>query len=163
MKLSTLKVNIDNPRKFSVEKVKKMSELIEKYPFMMNLRPIIVDKDNVIIGGNLRYNALVYLGYDEVPDNWVKKAEELSESDRKAFIVLDNHQLGEWEGTTLSLHYSEIAIECGLLTLDFDDDFFDNPQPEESMKTKNGTDEIKSMPKDDLVLCPKCGFKFKIE
>ena len=39
---------------------------------MMEIRPIIIDENNIIIGGNQRFRAIIELGYDEIPDNWVK-------------------------------------------------------------------------------------------
>lgn len=66
---------------------------------MMELRPMITDDDNFIIGGNQRYGALKELGYTEVPREWVKKASDLTEEEKKRFIILDNVQFGEndWE------------------------------------------------------------------
>jgi DNA modification methylase len=66
---------------------------------MMELRPMIIDKARVIIGGNMRYKACLHLGKTEVPDSWVKKASDLTEEERSRFIIADNVAFGEndWE------------------------------------------------------------------
>lgn len=69
---------------------------------MMELRPIIVDNDNMALGGNMRLKALEALGYKELPDEWVKKASELTEEQKKEFIIKDNVGFGEWNWDTLS-------------------------------------------------------------
>ena len=64
---------------------------------MMELRPIITDNDGTILGGNMRYRALKELGHTEIPDNWVKKASELTDEERKRFIIEDNMPFGGWD------------------------------------------------------------------
>ena len=57
---------------------------------MMELRPIIVDNDGLILGGNMRFKALQELKYKDIPDLWVKRAEALTEDEKKRFIIEDN-------------------------------------------------------------------------
>lgn len=66
---------------------------------MMALRPIIIDADKIILGGNMRFAALQKLGYEEVPEEWVKRAEDLTDDERRRFIIVDNAGFGEndWE------------------------------------------------------------------
>jgi len=83
MKLSEIKPNPNNPRVLRDERFEKLKQSIQEFPKMMSLRPMVIDSDGIILGGNMRYRALQDLGYKEVPDEWVKRAEELTwESNR---------------------------------------------------------------------------------
>jgi DNA modification methylase len=97
IKLSTIKPNPNNPRIIRNEKFEKLKRSIEEFPEMMELRPIVVDETNTIIGGNMRFRALQELGKKEVPNNWIKKASELTENQKKRFVITDNASFGEWE------------------------------------------------------------------
>lgn len=78
---------------------------------MMELRPIIVDNDMMILGGNMRYRALKELNYKEIPDTWIKKASELTEDERKRFIIADNIQQGEWDFDILANEWEAQDLE----------------------------------------------------
>ena len=97
IKLSSIKPNPNNPRIIRNEKFEKLKQSIEEFPEMMELRPIVIDETNTIIGGNMRFRALQELGKKEVPNNWIKKASELTEDQKKRFVITDNASFGEWE------------------------------------------------------------------
>lgn len=97
IKLNSIKPNPNNPRIIRNEKFEKLKRSIEEFPEMMELRPIVVDETNTIIGGNMRFRALQELGKKEVPNNWIKKASELTEDQKKRFVITDNASFGEWE------------------------------------------------------------------
>lgn len=90
MKLKEIKPNKANPRIIKDYKFKKLCNSISEFPKMMELRPIVVDTDGTILGGNMRYKALQELGYKEIPDNWVKRASELTDQEKQRFIIEDN-------------------------------------------------------------------------
>ena len=69
---------------------------------MMELRPIVVDADGMILGGNMRFKALKEIGYKDIPDEWVKRADELTDEEKQRFIIEDNVGFGEWDWETLS-------------------------------------------------------------
>ena len=71
IKLSTLKKNEENPRVIKDHKFDKLCDNIKRLPKMLSLRPIIVDDNNMVLGGNMRLAALKELGYKEIPDEWV--------------------------------------------------------------------------------------------
>ena len=96
MKLSQIKANPNNPRVLRDEKFQKLKKSIEEFPKMMELRPIVIDENNTILGGNMRFRALQDLGYKEIEDSWVKKANELTEKQKQEFIIKDNVSFGEW-------------------------------------------------------------------
>lgn len=115
MKLSEIKKNPDNPRLIKDDKFKKLVKSIEQFPKMMELRPIVIDADNVVLGGNMRLSALKELGYKEVPDEWIKRADDLTEEQKKEFIIKDNVGFGEWDWDVLANEWDEVELgEWGL-------------------------------------------------
>jgi len=111
MKLEKIKFNPQNPRKISKENLTKLCTSIEEFPKMMELRPIVIDEDNISLGGNMRLLALNELGYSEIPDNWVKKITDLTEIEKKEFIIKDNISFGEMDYLILYSEFSDISID----------------------------------------------------
>lgn len=99
MKLSQIKQNPNNPRVIKDDKFAKLVKSISEFPKMMELRPMVINDDNIVLGGNMRLKALKELGYDEIPDTWVKKAKELTDDEQRRFIIADNVGFGDhdWE------------------------------------------------------------------
>lgn len=86
----------------------------------MELRPIIIDKEGMILGGNMRFKALKELGYKEVPDEWVKRDSELTEAEKQRFIIADNIGFGEYNWDILANEWDkDDLIEWGLEIPDF--------------------------------------------
>jgi hypothetical protein len=100
--------NPNNPRVIRDVKFEELCNNISRYPKLLYVRPIVVEsqKNPVIIGGNMRYRALCHLGYNDIPEAWVRFADELSPAERQAFIILDNAPFGEWD-------YEALANEWG--------------------------------------------------
>jgi DNA modification methylase len=119
MKLSSIKPNPSNPRTIKDESFKKLCNSIEQFPKMMALRPMVIDSDGVILGGNMRFKALQHLGFKEVPDEWVKRADELTEEERKRFIIADNVSGGDWDVEDLSANWDVEQLEAWGLELDW--------------------------------------------
>ena len=94
LKISKLVPNDNNPRIIKETKFKKLVQSIKDFPEMLDLRPIVVDEDMVILGGNMRYKACIQAGIKEVP---IKIAKGLTEEQKKEFIVKDNVGFGEWD------------------------------------------------------------------
>ena len=69
---------------------------------MMALRPMVVDDNLTVLGGNMRLRALQHLGYKDIPDEWVKRASDLTEEEQKQFIIKDNVSVGDWDWDTLA-------------------------------------------------------------
>ena len=87
---------------------------------MMALRPIIVDSEGMILGGNMRFKALKELGYKEVPDEWVKRDSELTDDEKQRFIIADNVGFGEYDWDILANEWDkDELIDWGLEIPDF--------------------------------------------
>jgi len=86
----------------------------------MALRPIVVDKDGLILGGNMRFKALQELKYKDIPDEWVKRADELTDDEKRRFIIEDNLPFGEWSWETLANEWDQQElIDWGMDIPDF--------------------------------------------
>ena len=94
MDIKKIKYNPDNPRVIKDDMFKKLVTSIKEFPEMLELRPLIIDEDNIVLGGNMRLKALNHLGISDVP---VKKIEGLTPEQKKEFIVKDNLSYGEWD------------------------------------------------------------------
>jgi hypothetical protein len=110
MKLSQLKPNSSNPRRISETKLQKLKTSIESFEQMMEARPMIINADMEILGGNMRYMALNALGYDEIPDNWVKQMNFTPKQERE-FIIKDNVGFGEWDWDILANEWNSVELE----------------------------------------------------
>ena len=104
MKISELKPLEKNPFKLKGdEQLEKIANSIESFKKMMSIRKIIIDENQEIIGGNKRYFALKKLGYKQIPDEWIDKRTDLTEDEKKEFIVKDNAHFGsEWDTDLLA-------------------------------------------------------------
>jgi hypothetical protein len=110
MKLSQIKKNPNNPRVIRDEKFEKLKNSIKSFPQMMSLRPIVVDESGTILGGNMRYEAIKALKMTEIPDEWVRRAEDLTEEEKKEFIVKDNVGFGEWDWDSIANEWSDLPL-----------------------------------------------------
>jgi DNA modification methylase len=120
MKLSDIHSNPSNPRLIKDDRFKKLVKSIEEFPKMMSLRPIIIDADGMILGGNMRFKALKELKYKEVPDEWVKRADSLTDEEKQRFIIEDNVPFGEWDFDILANEWDAVQLaEWGLEIPDF--------------------------------------------
>ncbi len=107
-----IKSNPGNPRLIKDEKFRKLVKSIKSAPWMLTLRPIIVDEAGIILGGNMRYRAAVRAGLNEIP---IQIAIDLSEEEKAEFIVKDNVGFGEWDWDILANEWDqELLDEWGL-------------------------------------------------
>lgn len=89
-----IKANPNNPRLIKDEKFAKLVKSIKEFPEMLELRPIVVNDDMVVLGGNMRLKACKEAGLIQIP---VIKASSLTEEQQKEFIIKDNVGFGEWD------------------------------------------------------------------
>ena len=102
MKLKDIKANPNNPRVLRDDKFAKLKQSISEFPKMLTLRPMVIDENNMVLGGNMRLRALQDLGYTEIDDAWVKRSSDLTEEEKQRFIIADNVAFGEWDWDTLA-------------------------------------------------------------
>ncbi len=97
--ISKIQENKKNPRVIKGYKFEKLVKSIKDFPKMMELRPIIVNEQNIILGGNMRYKAAVEAGLKEV---FIVQAKDLTEKQQEEFIIKDNSSFGEWDWDLLA-------------------------------------------------------------
>lgn len=112
VKINDVKTNPKNPRLIKDDKFKKLVKSIKEFPEMLELRPIVVDENNIVLGGNMRLKACKEAGLKEV---YIVKAENLTEEQKDEFIVKDNVGFGEWDWDMLANEWdTEKLDEWGL-------------------------------------------------
>ena len=149
VKLSEIKPNPDNPRVIKRNQLKSLQKSLNDFPEMMKLRPIVVDENGVILGGNMRYQALLANGATETE---VETVSGLTPEQKREFIIKDNVAFGEWDWDKLANEWE--ASEPNDWGLEFEppadiSDFF--------------TDKDASKNKEpERITCPNCGHEFTI-
>ena len=113
VKLSEVKLNPNNPRLIKDDKFKKLCQSIKDFPEMLELRPIVVNKDMIILGGNMRYKAAKEIGLKEIP---VTIADLTPEQERE-FLIKDNTSGGEWDWEILANEWNSEELEAWGLDL----------------------------------------------
>jgi len=109
--------NTSNPRIIKDDKFKKLVKSIQEFPEMLNLRPIVVDADMVVLGGNMRLKACKAAGLTEVP---IVIADNLTPEQQAEFIIKDNVGFGEWDWDILANEWDAELLQDWGLELPFD-------------------------------------------
>jgi site-specific DNA-methyltransferase (adenine-specific) len=134
VKISEIKPNPKNPRLIKDEKFKKLVKSIIEFPQMLELRPIVVDENNIILGGNMRFKALKEAGHTEVS---IVRANDLTSEQKDEFIVKDNVGFGEWDWDSLANEWDtdkltdwglDLPIDLSVQELEAEEDEFDVPE-----------------------------------
>ena len=108
VKINEVKSNPNNPRIIKDDKFKKLVASIKELPQMLELRPIVVNEDMVVLGGNMRLKACKEAGLKEIP---IIKASELNEEQQRSFIIKDNVGFGEWDWDALANEWDAEQLE----------------------------------------------------
>jgi hypothetical protein len=140
--IAKLRENPENPRYIKDSKFKKLVKSIKEFPEMLEKRPIIVDENMVVLGGNMRLRACKSAGLFEV---WIDKAIGWSEEQKREFIVKDNVGFGEWDWDILANDWDASDVESWGL------DIWQDPLDEE----EDMQDDTKE--KDPKDICEYCG------
>lgn len=129
--IDDLRLNDTNPRNIDEGKFLKLVKSIKDFPDMLKIRPIVVDENNVILGGNMRYKACIKAGLTEVP---ILKVDDLSQEQKNEFIIKDNVGFGAWDWEMLEEEWDADLLEEWGLDLEFDTDKpSDNDKDEEDI------------------------------
>ena len=140
-----IKLNPDNPRIIKDDKFKKLVTSLADFPEMADVRPVVINKDHIILGGNMRYKAMVEAGWPEIPVTIV----DWPEDKQREFIIKDNVSGGEWDWDVLTNEWDEGMLEAWGL----DKPVWDDPS---ETKPENG----KELTEKDTVICPNCNLEF---
>jgi len=108
VKTYKIKANPNNPRLIKGNKFRKLVQSIKDFPEMLKLRPIVVNKEMIVLGGNMRLKACIDAGLKEV---WIAKAWELTPEQEQEFIVKDNSSFGEWDWDVLANEWDIKSLE----------------------------------------------------
>lgn len=117
MKITDIKENPDNPRTIKDDKFKKLVKSIKEFPKMLDIRPLVINEDNIVLGGNQRLKACKEAGLTEVP---VISITDLTPEEQKEFIIKDNLSYGDWDWNVLTEGWDNSLLEdWGMDTLKF--------------------------------------------
>jgi ParB-like chromosome segregation protein Spo0J len=112
VKIGSIKTNPNNPRVIKDDKFKKLVQSVKDFPQMLDIRPIVVNDDMIVLGGNMRLKACIEAGIKEVS---IIKASELTPEQQNEFIIKDNVGFGEWNWDDLANDWNaEKLTEWGL-------------------------------------------------
>jgi ParB-like chromosome segregation protein Spo0J len=146
LKASQIKNNPDNPRVIKDDKFKKLVQSIIDFPEMADVREVVVNKDHVILGGNMRFKAMVEAGWTEIPVRIVDWTPE----QQREFIIKDNIAGGEWDWDVLANEWdADLLNEWGLEKVDAFTDYDDDDDTAEPTE-KN--EVIIKIPRDEYEL-----------
>lgn len=141
LKLSEIKLNKHNPRDISKENLEKLKKSIQEFPEMLETRPLIIDENNVVLGGNMRLRALRELGFEEIK---VKQVTNWSENQKKRFIISDNVSYGIWDWEMLANEWEvDLLSDWGLDIPDW--------EAEQELTAEEDDFEIPEQIKTDIV------------
>jgi len=116
--LDVVKPNPNNPRFIKDDKFKKLIKSIKEFPEMLDIRPIVIDSEGFILGGNMRLKACKEAGLKEIP---IIRANDLTEEQKKEFILKDNQSFGEWDTKLLSDWDKDLLLDSGFEKYDLID------------------------------------------
>lgn len=149
IKIEEIKPNPDNPRIIKDEKYRKLIKSIKDFPQMLDIRPIVVDDNMIVLGGNMRLKACKDAGLKEIP---VIKASDLTESQKKEFILKDNQSFGEWDTKLLSTWGKDLLLDSGFEQWDMIDIFGVNEMTDGYKKALEGSNfNVDEVDVDDYI------------
>lgn len=135
-----LKENPTNPRFITDAKFQKLVKSIKDFPQMLELRPIVVDKDMVVLGGNMRLKAILEAGIEKVP---YLLADNLTEEQKKEFIIKDNVGYGEWNWDVLTTEWEVDLLESwGMDVIKHDWDELEYIKDEQTLPETNRDNQL---------------------
>jgi DNA modification methylase len=138
--IAKIKTNPDNPRIIKDDKFDKLVKSIQEFPEMLAIRPIVVNSDMMVLGGNMRLRACQKAGFKEVP---VLKADDLTPEQQKRFIITDNASFGAWDYDVLANEWEVADLEAWGV---------DVPDWCETMEAKEDNYEVPDEIKTDIVI-----------
>ena len=142
MKLADLIPTENNPRQIKKDDFERLKKSVQSFPQMLDIREIVVDEDNRILGGHQRVKALLANGEKEVN---VKVVEGLSEEEKREFVIRDNIQNGEWDFDALANEWDDLPLDdwgIDLPIADIEEEIVEDEAPEPPAEPKSKLGEI---------------------
>ena len=150
MRVSDLKPNPQNPRHITEESFRKLKKSIKTAPWMMEIRPIIIDEDHFVLAGNMRLTAIREMKMETIPDAWVRRIDGLTDDQKREYVLRDNVTFGEWDFDCLANEWDALPlVEWGI----------DVPDASAVLAVEQEEDN-EAKPK--LVKCPNCAEEFEV-
>ena len=136
--ISKIKPNEGNPRFITDIKFKKLIKSIKEFPEMIEIRPLVIDENMVVLGGNMRLKALKSAGLFEIPVHQIKG---WSEDKKLEFIIKDNLAFGEWDWDIIANSFETSVLKGWGMDLPVFEpiDFGNNDQIETPEKKESET------------------------
>ena len=135
-KTANLRTNPNNPRAIRKDQLNKLVKSLQEFPEMLEARPIVIDKDGTVLGGNMRLKAAQLAGLDEVP----VYVREWDEDKDGQFIIKDNVSFGEWDQDMLANEWEPEQLDEWGLNIDWD-------EPEETERLTDA-DDVPEVPEE---------------
>lgn len=129
-KTANLRTNPNNPRAIRKDQLNKLVKSLQEFPEMLEARPIVIDKDGTVLGGNMRLKAAQLAGLDEVP----VYVREWDEDKDGQFIIKDNVSFGEWDWDMLGNNEEPKQLQEWGLTIPWD-----NTEDQDEQEDKSNT------------------------
>ena len=144
IELNSLKPHPYNPRTITKRDLSKLKKSIKEFLKMMEVRKIVYDEDNLVLSGNMRRQALLALGYKEIPEAWTQQVTGWTKEEKEEYMIKDNTHYGEFDFDTLTSYFDEYdLVEFGVKGA------YDVPE-ELNEKEQDNTKSVQST-------CPTCG------
>ena len=164
--IAHIKPNPDNPRVIRDDRFRKLVKSIREFPQMLALRPIVVNRDMVILGGNMRLRACIEAGLTTVP---VVKALNLTPEQEREFVVKDNSNFGEWDWDMLANEWPMQDLSDWGVDLPFSPNLdpstaHDAITDADIAKAASGINgQYDNVKQYKTVMCPHCAKDFNID
>ena len=143
--VSQIKSNPNNPRFIKDDKFKKLVQSLKDFPEMAEVQEVVINKDHVILGGNMRFKAMQEAGWTEIP----VKVVDCSEEKQREFIIKDNVSGGEWDWDLIANEWDAAQLDDWGLELpelpDLDPD----------------NDKQSPLDQKKKIICPECNYEFE--
>tara|TARA_R100001126_G_scaffold38466_1_gene21349 strand:- start:1445 stop:1969 length:525 start_codon:yes stop_codon:yes gene_type:complete len=123
VKINQITANPNNPRNIKDLEFKKLVKSLKQFPEMLELRPIVVNKHNLILGGNMRYRAAIEAGLEDV---YIIKASGFTQEQEDEFIIKDNISFGNWDWDILANEWEQEELYNFGLIANLSDNFEEN-------------------------------------
>jgi ParB-like chromosome segregation protein Spo0J len=170
VKIGKVKPNPENPRVIKDDAYRKLVKSVQDFPEMLQVRPIVVNQDMVVLGGNMRLKACMEAGIKQIP---IIVAHGLTEEQQKEFMIKDNASFGEWDWDMLANEWdmpalSEWGINLPVLTTSYEPDLMPSidtssvtAEMVESRARELAQQMVHEIRKQDTI-CPSCGHEFQL-